>query len=113
VAGGPAERVTFEGDYNAAASYAPDGRSLVMVTREGGSFRIVLTDARGGSRRYLSNGSLDESPGFAPNGSMVIYATQNNGRGVLAVKPIGGGANQRLSQDSGEVREPAWSPLLR
>ena len=112
-AGGPAERVTFEGDYNAAASYAPDGRSLVMVTREGGNFRIVLTDARGGSRRYLSNGSLDESPGFAPNGSMVIYATQNNGRGVLAVKPIGGGASQRLSQDSGEVREPAWSPLLR
>jgi TolB protein len=30
------QRVTFEGDYNAAASYAPDGRSLVMVTREGG-----------------------------------------------------------------------------
>ena len=112
-AGGPAERVSFEGDYNAAASYAPDGRSLVMVTGDGGGFRIVLTDDRGGSRRYLSNGALDEAPGFAPNGSMVIYATQNNGRGVLAVKPIGGGASQRLSQDSGEVREPAWSPLLR
>jgi TolB protein len=113
VTGGPAQRVSFEGDYNAAASYSPDGRSLVMVTREGGRFRIVLTDVGGGSRRYLSNGSLDESPGFAPNGSMVIYATQNNGRGVLAVKPIGGGASQRLSQDSGEVREPSWSPLLR
>lgn len=112
-AGGPAERVTFEGDYNAAASYAPDGRSLIMVTRDGGGFRIALTDARGGSRRYLSDGALDESPGFAPNGSMVLYATQNNGRGVLAAKPIGGGASQRLSQDSGEVREPAWSPLLR
>jgi TolB protein len=73
----------------------------------------VLTDANGGSRRYLSNGSPGRVAGFAPNGSMVIYATQNNGRGVLAVKPIGGGASQRLSQDSGEVREPAWSPLLR
>jgi TolB protein len=111
--GGPAERVTFEGDYNAAASYSPDGRSLVMVTRDAGRFRIVLTDERGGSRRFLSNGGLDESPGFAPNGSMVIYATQNNGRGVLAATPISGGAGQRLSQDSGEVREPAWSPLLR
>jgi TolB protein len=111
--GGPPQRVTFEGDYNAAASYSPDGRSLVMVTRDGGRFRIVLTDARGGARRYLSRGSLDESPAFAPNGSMVIYATQNNGRGVLAATPIGGGAVQRLSRDSGEVREPAWSPLVR
>ncbi len=109
--GGPAQRVTFEGDYNAAASYSPDGRSLVMISRVGGQFRVVATDASGGGRRLLSNGALDESPSFAPNGSMVIYATQNNGRGVLAVTTIGGGANQRLSQDTGEVREPAWSPL--
>ena len=113
VSGGAPQRVSFEGDYNAAASYSPDGRSLVMVTRDGGRFRIVLTDVNGGSRRFLSNGGLDESPGFAPNGSMVIYATQNNGRGVLAAVPINGGATQRLSQDAGEVREPAWSPMLR
>lgn len=111
--GGPAQRVTFEGDYNAAASYSPDGRSLVMVTRIGGQFRVVMTDAQGGSRRLLSNGSLDESPSFAPNGSMIIYASQNNGRGVLSVAPIAGGAGQRLSQEAGEVREPAWSPLAR
>ena len=111
--GGAVQRVTFEGAYNAAARYSPDGRSLVMVTQVGGQFRIVLTDANGGSRRLLSNGALDESPSFAPNGSMVIYASQHNGRGVLAVTPIGGGAGQRLSQESGEVREPAWSPLLR
>jgi TolB protein len=82
-----------------------------MVTRVGDQFRIVLTDANGGSRRLLSNGALDESPSFAPNGSMVIYASQNNGRGVLSVTPIAGGSGQRLSQESGEVREPAWSPL--
>lgn len=112
-AGGQAQRVSFDGDYNAAASYSPDGRSLVMINRAGGSFRVVVTDANGGGARVLSNGGLDESPSFAPNGSMVIYATQNGGRGVLAVTPIGGGSGQRLSQDSGEVREPAWSPLLR
>lgn len=111
--GGAAQRVTFEGDYNAAASYSPDGRSLVMITRVGGQFRVVLTDTQGGSRRSLSSGELDESPSFAPNGSMVIYASQNNGRGVLSVTPIAGGAGQRLSQEAGEVREPAWSPLSR
>lgn len=111
--GGPAQRVTYEGEYNAAASYSPDGQYLVMVTRVGGRFRIALTDAQGGSRRLLSNGALDESPSFAPNGSMVIYASENNGRGVLSVTPIAGGAGQRLSQEVGEVREPAWSPFPR
>jgi TolB protein len=111
--GGAAQRVTFDGDYNAAASYSPDGKSLVMVTREGGRFRIVTTDPQGGSRRWISNGSLDESPSFAPNGNMIIYATQNNGRGVLAATPLSSGASHRLSRDAGEVREPAWSPLLR
>jgi len=111
--GGMAQRVTFQGDYNAAAEYSPDGRSLVMVTREGGRFRVVMTDPQGGSRRYVSNGSLDESPSFAPNGNMIIYATQNNGRGVLAATPVSTGASHRLSRDAGEVREPAWSPLMR
>lgn len=112
-AGGPAERLSFEGDYNARASYAPDGRSIAMVTRANGQFRIALQDLQRGYRRLLSNGSLDESPSFAPNGSMVIYATVHGGRGVLATASVDGGGNQRLSQDSGEVREPAWSPMMK
>jgi TolB protein len=110
--GGPAQRVSFEGDYNGRASYSPDGRSIVMVTRAGGRFRIGMIDLDRGFTRMLSNGSLDESPSFAPNGGMVIYATIQSGRGILAVTSIDGGGNQRLSQDSGEVREPAWSPFI-
>jgi TolB protein len=112
-AGGPAERVSFEGDYNARASYSPDGRSLTMVTRVNGQFRIAVQDLTRGYTRFLSNGSLDESPSFAPNGSMVIYATLHGGRGVLAAASVDGGGNQRLSQDADEVREPAWSPMLK
>ena len=112
-AGGPAERVSFEGDYNARASYAPDGKSITMVTRVNGQFRIAVQDLRRGYTRLVSSGSLDESPSFAPNGSMVIYATVHGGRGVLATASMDGGGNQRLSQDTGEVREPAWSPLIK
>ena len=112
-AGGPAERVSFDGDYNARASYAPGGRSITMVSRVNGQFRIAVQDLQQGYTRLLSNGSLDESPSFAPNGSMVIYATVHGGRGVLATASVDGGGNQRLSQDSGEVREPAWSPMMK
>lgn len=112
-AGGPAERVTFEHDYNGRASYAPDGRSLVMVSRVNGRFRIGMLDLASGVTSLLSDGGLDESPSFAPNGSMIIYATLHNGRGVLAAVSVDGSVSQRLSQDLGDVREPAWSPLLR
>ncbi len=111
--GGPATRVSFEGDYNARASYSPDGKNLAMVTRVNGQFRIAVQDLARGYTRLLSNGGLDESPSFAPNGAMVIYATLYNGRGILAAAAVEGGGSQRLSQDSGEVREPAWSPMTK
>ncbi len=113
VTGGEATRVTFKHDYNGRPSLTPDGRSLVMVTRVNDQFRIALIDLTTGATRLLSRGGLDESPSFAPNGSMVIYATQYNGRGVLALVSTDGRVGQRLSQDLGEVREPAWSPLPR
>ncbi len=112
VAGGAARRLTFDSEYNARASYAPDGRSITLVTRVDGSFRIALLDLATGTKRLLSSGALDESPSFAPNGSMVIYATLHNGRGVLSAVSVDGAVTQRLSQGVGDVREPAWSPLL-
>jgi len=111
--GGPAERISIDGDYNGRASYSPDGRSIAMVTRINGSFRIGVLDLDRGIMRLVSSGDLDESPSFAPNGSMVIYATIYGGRGVLAAASVDGGGNQRLSQDSGQVREPAWSPFMK
>ena len=112
-AGGQATRISTEGDYNARASYSPDGKFITMVTRVNGQFRIAILDLARGYTKLLSQGSLDESPNFAPNGSMVIYATIQNGQGVLATAATEGGGSQRLSQDTGEVREPAWSPKLK
>jgi len=111
--GGSAARVTFENDYNSRASYAPDGRSILCVTRVDGSFRIGLLDVNTGMMRSLSSGKLDESPSFAPNGTMIIYATHHGGRGILAAVSVDGAVSQRLSQGLNDVREPAWSPLLR
>ena len=110
VKGGNAERVTFEGSYNARASYSPDGNELTMVTRQDGKYRIGVLDLSTRSLRVLSDGSLDESPSFAPNGSMIIYATRAQGRGVLAAVSTDGRVRQRLGFQSGDVREPVWSP---
>lgn len=110
VSGGEATRVTFDGEYNARASYSPDGRLMAMVTRVDGQYRIATLDTKTREFRILSTGRLDESPSFAPNGSMLIYATRANGKGVLAAVSTDGRVQQRLRLQTGDVREPVWSP---
>lgn len=111
--GGSATRLTFEGRYNASPVVSPDGRQLALVHGTGSGFRIGLLDLQTRSLRVVTDGSLDESPSFAPNGSMLIYATEHGGRGVLAAVSEDGRIKQRLSEGSGDVREPAWAPAER
>ncbi len=113
VNGGDARRVTFEGRQNLKASYSPDGRSIALVNSHEGRYRIGLLDVASGSMRLLSDGRLDESPSFAPGGAVVIYATQGRNGAELATVSVDGRVRQSLRQSGGDVREPAWSPLIR
>jgi len=56
---------------------------------------------------------LDESPSFAPNGRQILLATVIGGRGVLSAVSSDGRVKQRLSLSAGDVREPAWGPLIQ
>lgn len=108
VQGGKAERLTFEGRNNQRAIYAPDGRSIAMV-QGGNGYRIAVMDLKTRNSRTLTSGPLDESPSFAPNGQALIYTRSGRGGAELATISIDGRIKTRLTQ-SGEVREPAWSP---
>ena len=44
IATGRVERLTFRGSYNARPRLASDGRTLVMVHRDNGSFHIASQD---------------------------------------------------------------------
>lgn len=108
--GGTASRLTFEGKYNSNASFAPDGRNIVLVTRGSSGYQIGLFDSRTRGMQLVSRGSLDESPSFAPNGKMIIYAAGSSG--TLTVVPTDYDVETRLAAQSGQVRDPAWSPFL-
>ena len=108
----PSPHVSFEGKQNLRASYAPDGKSAVLVNQDGGQYRIGLLSLAGGGLKLLSDGPLDESPSFAPGGAVVIYATQGPRGAELATVSVDGRVRQRLRQE-GDVREPAWSPLVK
>jgi TolB protein len=107
------QRLTFTNGYNARPRLAPDGQSLALVTLDRGAYRIAVFDLKTRSVRVLTDGQQDESPSFAPNGAAVIYATRAGKRGTLAMASADGRFQQRLSSDTGDVREPVWSPYPR
>lgn len=109
--GGKAQRVTFEGTYNASPRISPDGKQLAVVHNDRGNYRIALVDLARSTLQVLTDGRLDESPSFAPNGEVLIYATREGSRGVLATVSTDGRIKQRISAAEGDVREPAWSPF--
>lgn len=113
VGGGNADRITSQGDSNARASVAPDGRSMAIAHGQGNEYRIAVWDLAVQRLRVLTPGRLDESPSFAPNGSMILYATREGTRGVLAAVSADGNVRQRIILSEGDVREPAWSPVIR
>jgi TolB protein len=111
--GGAAQRLTFDGSYNVSPHFSPDGKSFVFIQRQNGKFHVAVQDLATSQVQLLTDTPQDESPSFAPNGKMIIYATEINRRGVLAAVSSDGRVKQRLSVQAGDVREPAWGPLLK
>lgn len=113
VNGGAAERMTFEGSYNVSPRHSPDGKGFVFVQRGVGGFRIAIQEFATRQVQVLSEGGADASPSFAPNGKLILYASESRGRGALAVVSSDGRIKQRLTEQAGEVREPAWGVAAR
>jgi len=109
--GGRAERLTFEGNYNASASVAPDGRGIAVVHGVAGAYRIGLLEFSTGDFRVLTTGRLDESPSFAPNSQMILFATNRDAQEALGAVSVDGEVEQSFVLGDSNVREPSWSPF--
>jgi TolB protein len=109
---GDPERMTFEGSYNVTPRHSPDGKSFVFIHRSEGRFNVALQDIATRQVQLLTSGSFDQSPTFAPNGKMILYASLLKGRGILAAVSSDGRIKQRITAQAGDIREPAWGPLL-
>lgn len=109
---GDPRRMTFEGSYNVTPRHSPDGKSFVFIHRNQGRFNVAVQDLSTRQLQILTSGRLDQSPTFAPNGKMILYASEIKGRGILAAVSSDGRVKQRITAQAGDIREPAWGPLL-
>jgi TolB protein len=110
--GGQAQRLTFEGRYNVSPRFSPDGKSFTFIQQNGTRFSVAVQDFATRQVQVLTDGAVDESPSFAPNGRMILYASEVRGRGILAAVSSDGRVKQRFTETGGDVREPAWGPLI-
>ncbi|MFO8156212.1 MAG: Tol-Pal system beta propeller repeat protein TolB [Thiohalospira sp.] len=109
--GGEAERITYEGNYNASPTISDDGRLLAFTHRQDGAFRIAVQDLEEDFMRVLTDGELDESPSFSASGSMIAYTRSVNGGTELATVSVFGRVQGGLTEFDNAVREPDWGPL--
>lgn len=110
--GGNPTRLTYEGNYNASAKFSPNGKSIVMIHRTPQGYKVAVMDLATRQIVSLSDTSRDDSPSFAPNGRVILYESEIGGRGTLATVSTDGRVKQRLRSE-GDIRQPAWGPLLQ
>ena len=111
--GGQAQRITYEGSYNVSARHSPDGKGFTFIQRQGSRFSVAVQDFASQQVQLLTDSGIDESPSYAPNGRMILYASEVRGRGILAAVSSDGRVKQRFTESGGDVREPAWGPLIK
>jgi serine/threonine-protein kinase len=108
---GPAERLTSSEFNSSAASWAPDGQTLVFAEARPDSGYDILTLSLAADRqpRFFIQTRFNEAySDFSPDGRWLAYASNESGRSEVYVVPYPGpGPRQQVSTDGGTA--PAWS----
>jgi TolB protein len=110
---GKIQRLTFDGAYNATASFTPKDNHIVLLHGINNSYNIAVQDLAAGAMSVLTQSGNNSSPSIAPNGKMIIYASDNGQSSVLGIVSSDGKIKLTLPAPEGSVREPAWSPFLK
>ena len=91
--------------------FAPDGRSLAVVSSLEGASAIYRVNRDGrGLRRLTRGGSINVSPAWSPDGKRIAFVSDRSGSPQLYIMDADGGGVRRLTYNGSYNTGPAWSP---
>lgn len=108
-------RLTNEPAYNGAAVFSPDGGQIACYADHGDASDIVVMDRDGGNRRTVVSGGRNWYPRWSPDGRWLIYTAAAPGEDarnldVYGVPVDGATAPVRLATGPGREAEGQWRP---
>ena len=110
--GGSQRRLTFNGGYNTAPAWSPDGRWIAYETRVEGQFDIWLIDPSGEVNvPIISHPRSDESASWSPDSRKLVFSSTRRGRADLYLTDLDGSHLLRLTGQAGNNLQPAWGPF--
>jgi len=110
---GTLTRLTFEGSYNGAIAWTPDGKRIAFGTDRAGPRNLFwqLADGSGGAERLLSSDGGDVASSWSPDGQTLAYEEASPGAGYdLWVFRLGDHKAQVFLQTRFNEISPRFSP---
>ena len=110
---GTLTRVTFEGSYNGAIAWTPDGKRLAFGTDRAGSRNLFwqLADGSGAAERLAASDRADVASSWSPDGQTLAYEEATPGAGYdLWVFRLGDHKAQPFLQTRFNEIAPRFSP---
>lgn len=104
---------TYVVDYE--ASWAPDGRQIVLISNRHGAMKVHVlqadTDQHGSEMKQLTTGTdEDDSPVWSPDGRQIAFVSIHDGVSDIFVMNADGSGVRQLTRDIGQNIHPAWFP---
>jgi len=105
-----ARRLTDTPQREEDIAWAPDGKSLALVSDRSGEAELYIVDATTAAVRQLTNAPArpPSNPSFSPDGNMVAFV-RGASNSELCVMPVSGGPVRVLVRDP-SIASLAWSP---
>jgi eukaryotic-like serine/threonine-protein kinase len=110
---GTLTRLTFEGSYNGAMAWTPDGKRIAFGTDRAGPRNLFwqLADGSGGAERLTTSTLGDIASSWSPDGQMLAYEEASPGAGYdLWVFRLGDHKAQPFLQTRFNEIAPRFSP---
>ena len=114
--GSNVRRLTFEGNYNAAPAWSPQGDWIAYVCQIPAlGFKLCRISPDGQQQFQITSGprsEMDDSPSWSPNGRHLVFSSTRKGRShIYMINVDGMEPAEQLTSGGTHHSSPAWSPL--